>query len=1401
MQDKLVSYPLTGLTPMEMRELTEKSRQTPLVDPMVEEMMGAPFGKFSIQARNSMTGALGWVLGEGVADTFMDDYSDGVNLTKPKGEFSPLNDPMTWGMDNNPEGIARLLEGVQQDELPYILTAPTWGEFNDRLRFVKAGMPEAQEAAGFGAGNVLGVAADFAGFAAIGAAAEPLYLAGLGARGLGARAAASSFGTYRTTELATAVSEAAASVSRLNLTARATAYGIAEAAMWQGVRNGIDPNYDPDASDIVWDMTFSGGLMGVLGGAVMGRRFLADHIEDAAHGFYATKTVDLPGGYQIKYTPGFAFDSPAAADQMLFARGTGSLGDEADRVAGELWEDWSKPGRRTDFSIPGQAATTRSAIKAAAFELSLAGVELSPQVFATVARILVNTESQKLIAGAFNKEFWEGIAREFPTVALRPATERAFIGNIDTTVRDLAQREDMVDSVYDYFRWNKDLAPDAPRSLIFQVLREIKDRGGRVDRQTVADVIDELRVISQVPPKRTNARGAQRIDYNTRRAAVIDVINRRAQSDREIFMPPSLVRNMTPGPAVDTASRLGRWTGTVGTDGQFRDVPRVQHWHDRLPGWNRLGNRSAFLHESENGALRLAAFMGSDARRSMDVAQPLTFKESALQMLHSTLFSFLKGYRNGFVKFAAGGGTENVTRSLTMADSLKANFRSRDARRAFHQRVAAQIESGAMNDSVEAVNETARSIKDILKRTYDMAQKAGLKGFTGPGIDNYFPWLWRFDRIRRLSTTEAGKADLVRLVRESFGDGRVVVIDGVEETFTGDLDEAAKVFAERLISIANRTENAPMLAQDQELFDALRALEGPLKTNQGSRSPFGRSRINVNRQAGISGSADHLNIGSNRLTMADLRNDDLPYVMKRYLTSVIGAISEKRFFDGINEQFRARGVLGPQYRARSGELLNQTTDVENLGQLKGLINKLGPTMSAAEEGALDSVVGALRLAPAQGQQRIGIGDKITSLVTSYGYLTTGGQFGLSAASETARIIGTVGLRAAFTQMPIINEMMTNWRNLDTPARNFVSFIDAHFAPATGRMMRVFKDELSMPMEAGGKVQRALDTLANVYSDVSGLAPITSFTQQLATAGIIQHLYDVGKFGVKRLDNATVRALGLEPEQYERVVQFVTRNAQVRDGFMGPRVVDLDNIDAIEFDDLKAFVQRFVESRIQSVPTRGDFHDSMFSFWGRLLLQFKTFNLKGIDNFLIQNSSRVARGSGIKVSQEIVATGVLAGLIHYGRNYADWWSYKQSGDRKRAEQAEKNLTVAGALRGVVMGPSEFFLLTQAGDAISTNFIDPDPIFSPYRYSGLKWYGFPAEAMVTRAASVARDVWGATAGKALGLPAERDITQGTAHRIRLMSLGQNFPGFKQVLNIGEQAVVDYYNLQRTQPRDRD
>jgi hypothetical protein len=1127
--------------------------------------------------------------------------------------------------------------------------------------------------------------------------------------------------------------------------------------------------------------------------------------------------------FRKKFANVFDFDNPQQTERGLkVVRKPGAKTTKVAKAGEEpIYEELPTPqptqaatpeirdarGRIPEQPKVGAVTSVRSAIKAAAFELSLAGVKLDANVFGSIARALVKAEATKTTAGAFNKVFWDEVLAEMPTgTTLRAINERTFVGGIDSTVRDLANREEMVTSVYDYFRRGAHLDPQAPRSLIFQVLQEIKDRGGRVNRQVVAEVVDELRAVSQNPPRKTNARGAQRIDANARRAAVAQIINKRSKSDKEIFLPPSLLRNMTPqagGQAVSIGGRMAGREPTAGTDREFRDVPKITEWFEgKIPVLKNVFNRSRRLHMSDNGAVRLAAHMIKFASAAFDTAQPQTFIESGMQLLHRLEFSMMKVTRNGYVRFALGGGTENVHRSINPIDNFKTHFgaKGREMRRQFYTRVMAQLESGRYDDGVDAVNTTARELRKLLNETHDLAFKSGLKGFQTSATANYFPWLWRFDRIRRLASTEAGKQDLVKLIRQSWGDQRTVVIDGVEQAFTGDLDEAAKALAERLIRIANRSDNAPLIDQDQELADALAELEGPLKAQQGSRTPFGRSRIQLNRQAGITATADHLGTGRMNLTLQDLRNDDINFVMKKYLTSVVGAVTEKRFFDAFNTQLRARGIRGPRVRNAAGEMVESEVTVENGSQLVGLLNRIGTPMAADEAEALQTLLGALRFAPIS--DAVTIGDRVAGLVGAYMYLLRGGQFGLAAMTETGRLVGTVGMRTMFTQIPILNQMVSNWKNLDEGAQNFSAMLDTLFAPSTDRMRRVFRDQLVQTDQFASRPQRVLDSLSNWYSDVSGLAPITSFTQQLAAAGAVQHLYDVAKGAAKRLDNATIRALGLEPAQYDQIIQYIGTNGVTRRNFLGlDQVTDIRNIDALEMDQVKAFVQRLVETRIQSVPTRGDFHDKVFSFWGRLLLQFKMFNLKGVDNFLFQNSSRVARGGGIQVSKEIAATGLIAGLMNYARSYVDWKSYVAAGDKERAKQTEEQLTLEGIARGALMGPSEFWAITTAGDMVWTNTIDPDPLFSPFKYSGMKAYEFPGQAAGVQALSLFRDVFGATAGASLGLPSERRITQGTVHRGRLLLPFQNYPGFKQLLNFAEQEVVDTYNLPKTQARDRD
>ncbi len=1442
------------------------AQYSPYSDPSINEIGSGFLGNSLLAARNSTVMSTGMRMAMEFEDMFLDTSSDPLNMVKSRNEYNPTADPMSYSMGNNPEGIAEAIKDIPYSEWSWLLTSKSFNQFESRVQFLKAGLPEAQSVVPLSA-RVAAGATDVAALMAAGIAAEPLALIGLGARTtLAGRAAAASNGMWRLQHVSKAAAEAAATVSRTNLTARFTALGVAEEAVYQAIKNGVDPLYDPDAGDVLFDLTIAGSTAGLVGGTLFGRAFLRSHIEDAANDMRRLRTTELPGGYTITYADHLRFSSPAAADQMLFAPGATSLSDEVARIGSDLSADFQRradlgvvdlniPGTRTigigEVPVAGapRAVRTlieevpvgpqkplkptigttakpsvgiRSAIKAAAFELSLAGVELNPQVFTAIGRALVDTYGMRLSAGAFNKEFWNRIISDLPpeiVEKLRPIKERAFIPGIDRTVRDAALSEDMVESVWNHFRAGTHLRPDSEKSLIFQVLQEIRSRGGMVNRQVVGEVIDELRQIAQNPPKRVNVKGKTVMDKNARRLAVAKIVNRRteklkrgATEAKPVYIPASLVDRMsmpsTGGVGIGAAAGGLDVPTTGGARPDFSDIPQSRQWYERIPILGRALNQSALLLESNNGAARLIGWLTFNARRSFDKAQAQTIFESGTAMLHKTMFTFMRGYRNGFIQFALGDGVRNVRDPGTIADAIRFAFGKRELRRDFNRRVAAQLRTGAYDDAVDAVNDTAKGFREIFNKMHELASSAGVRGFTKAAVRNYMPRLWRFDKIRRLATTKEGKQDLINLIQTAIDqNGRKVVIDGVEETITGDLRKAATAFADRLISIAENTENAPMTQQDQELFDALQGLMGPLKAATSSRTPFGRGRILLNETASVRATADHFGDGLGDLSLAGLTNDDLPFVFRKYLTSVLGAVNERRLIDAFNQELKLRGIFSPKYRTADGDTVEDLVEANTVDEVVKLARKLGGPIGEQQESALREVIAAVRYEPIH-NGAASVGDRILGVTLPLGYLVTGGQFGLAAMGEVARIVGTLGVRQTINQMPILKEMLTNFYNLDRESQNMASLLDSWFAPSTDRLRRSLFDPLGEGYRydqsgTGGAIyrgtKRLLDGTSNVMSDISGLAPITSFTQQLAAATTMQHLYDVSKGVAKKLDNATVRSLGLEPEQYDTIISYVGRNAKTKQGFMGERIIGMDNVDAKDMDLLRAFVDRTVRTRVQDLPTRGDFHKLAFSFVGRLLTQFRTFNLKGIDNFLIQNATRINRSGGAKVAQEVAATMMFTGLIQYGRNYADWRSRVAAGDKEKAEEMEKLLTTTGFIRGALTGPSEFFLLGIGTDAAWTTFVDDDPLFSPYRYSGMSWYGFPGEALAARASGVFVDTYGATVGKGLGLDVERDVTRSTIRKARLLMPFQNMPIIKQYFNILEEDIATEFNLQRTQPRD--
>ena len=1427
MPDFYFSSPILAKTPEELAAERKALAEAPVYDPDILEITGSYGERYLSGASQSLMGSGTTQAVEGVYDYLSGESNDPLNFETDIGDLSPTS-PASHSMGNNRTGIIEKLNTIDPAKWQYALGARTYNEFLDRVLFVKRGTPEAQAA---GLGYATGMVADLGAMTVGGMLAEPLALAGLGTRTtLAGRAASRVYGRYGVQSSAQAATEAVANLSRTGLAARWAALGAGEEVVYQIGRQGIDPNYDPSFGEVAFNLTVSAGVAGVLGGAIFGRSFAADQVEAAAETMYRTRQVELPGGYTIDYNP-FPFISAANADQQLFAQGAVAVSGAVDNVAGRAATDWaSLPQSLTEAQIGG-----RNYLFKAAFEVSLAtGAQPTQQVFAALTRAMLAAEEAGLSGFAFNKRFWELASEELgPEVAakLRPQGVRAVINDIDVRLDDVRSQEVLVGDIWTWFRTGRYQSDTtAPQSLIFQVLGEIRTRGGTVNRQVVGEVVDELQAIAANPPTRVNAKGRTVLDPNARRAKVIEIIDRRAQDvsvgsarsqgraaarpKKPITLPDSVLAKLgaksaaravsgaAGGPALSGGAG-GTTPPTAGTGGNGtwgEGIPKQlsAYFTERIPLISPLLNQAARARESNNPAVRLIASMAFNARRATGEAAKYTIFEAGSQALHASMFAFLRGYRNGYLRFASGAGVSNVPAdAVGLVDNLRFAFGNKAIRQDFNRRVSKQLRSGVFDDSVDAVNDTAKGFQEIFQKVHNLAFEVGLPGFTQSAVRNYMPRLWRFDLIRDLATSPEGTKALQNLIEQAINkNGRKVVIDGVEEVFEGDTRQAAVAFTDRLISIAKNTENRPMSSQDQELVEALGDILGPLKAKVGSKTPFGRSRILLDESTEIVTGRDLLRNGKTSLSLDELFDDDLPKVFRKYITSVMGAVNERRLINAYNESLAANGFKGPKKVLDDGTEIQEPLKVNTIEEMFANARDTGGAIEDGAEEGLREVIAALRYEPIySGAPKFG--DRAMSLFMQYGYLTTGGQFGLAAFSEIARIVGTVGVRNTIRQLPVVMEMVTNFKNLDREGQNFASFLDSWFHPSTDRMRRVFIDPLG-DTSYSGPFAKTIRGTSNLMSDISGLAPITSMTQQLTAATTIQHLYEVGRgLGTKGFDDATIRTLGLEPDQYRALAAWVADNAETRAGILGDRVVNIKNMAGPKMDELKIMVDRMVRTRIQDVPTRGDFHKMAFTWWGRLLTQFSTFNLKGIDNFLIQNAGRVKGGGGLQVAKEMTATMVLAGLIGYGRNYADWASQKKARNYEKARKMEELLSVEGFVRGAIAGPSEMFLLTKAGDSM-WGLGSKDPLFAPYRYSGLDLYGFPGETQLRNIGTVLNDARGALIGKPLDLDIRREFTTKTLHAGRSLIPGQNLPFLKQYLNIAEQEIAEEYNLRNQQPR---
>jgi hypothetical protein len=853
-----------------------------------------------------------------------------------------------------------------------------------------------------------------------------------------------------------------------------------------------------------------------------------------------------------------------------------------------------------------------------------------------------------------------------------------------------------------------------------------------------------------------------------------------------------------------------------------------------VPLVSRELNQSAAVLQSKNPLLRLFGFRAFWARRVLvdpatgaPLPQPMTVYESSKQLLDAVMMKTIKYKDHYFRKFVFESGVPfrekfwnyvGAGRNRTMLD--------------FEKRVRSVIRTGTP-DSSASVNKFAASYKDLLKSTAAEAERLGIDGFEAYRmLDNYFPRTYVWETIQRLGSTTEGRKALVSLfeklleTRPGLREVRVLnSLTGQYDTLKfADIPDAAEALVDRMIRLAVDGENAPYMDFETALIQSVEGVQGPFKELQKSKSPRGRTRILMNEQAQVPLTSDLLGNGKTTLDLDDITHGDLTFAMKKYATSVMGIVSERRFLNQIEADLARMGYKSSIPHGPTGQPVKFNTIAEFIEfiQDRGSKNPDWGPATSEEIAMLERISHDLTFKPRVDAVPMKAGKYAlpsnisyaaiagASVLKANAFLLYAGMFALAQAAEIGRPLVVLGPTRVISNIPIAISMLKRWALLDVKQQGQIALLD-QFAIASDRIRRTIYNtpQAEIMFSRKGKIRRILGKTADIYSDVSLLGPLTSFTQIVTGLSKLQYLYDVGAGVSKALDNQTIRALGVTPEQFAKAAEFIKNNAVVVKRFGKNTIVDINNMNHPDFDYVRTLMDRMVKSRVQDVATSADTGAWADNPFGALFAQFRNYNLKAVDNLLLQNYSRIYNGAkgekgaaASKVAQEVGAAFLLAGLLKQAVTIGDHHNAEEAKDFVRADELKSKIGLKGlALQGV-LGPGELWLPAMAAEAAwSLNPWTEDPLLSQYRYSGTDMLTFPALQMTKDYYGVAKDVLGAGVKELSnddGGKFSRDITRQTLLKAQRLIWFNNYKPIQYYLNIKREEISDFYDLPYEQLR---
>jgi len=672
--------------------------------------------------------------------------------------------------------------------------------------------------------------------------------------------------------------------------------------------------------------------------------------------------------------------------------------------------------------------------------------------------------------------------------------------------------------------------------------------------------------------------------------------------------------------AVAAERGMVEFKGLVNPDGSFKTVDQVNtDFFERNKGWKTFASKLRIDRAADNFSSASAKIRGLSGALFEDSAPA---KGSVIGETASlwkrreqgrVMRAYLKSQKATFRDYL-----EETGQGWTQSFAAKRQF-NRDVTRALR---GIEVESAAVKKHASEVRRLYDEMANMARNPAGKERIDGavpVKGAEGMTVDDYVNRRWSAasmdGMIQKLGSRAAVQRQIASAIRGMDEDMAMQVADHlmkvVSRSRQGGLDiSGLSRHGDNLQWFLER-EHGLDAGEAKNIAESLRRLTGGMDAGKAANL---KARLDIDESL-----------------VEDLLENDIDVLFSGYANTMLGHIALARRGIDSEDTFR-RLFAEAQDELYSTPVTGKAEELKRRRELRNL------------EEAYDHLVGRpLREDPSSGYATAG------RLLRKYNYSRLMNMVGLAQIAEFGVMASHVGVKNMMANMPELLKLRRKIKNGDFSDELVEELSDLMGGWADYRLLHRSAQRIEEFGDAGAmregilsRMERGLDTLNNVTTDISGFNYVNQVLHVMTMKSMAQTFLDAARKGKKHILGADrLKELGIDNDLYARIKGELMKKGGASFGPSGKlKKLNLENWDdevRVKFGNA---LRRWGDQVIQENDF-GSLPGFMSTTTGKLLMQFKSFMLGAYTKQLLNNVKHADRTTTM-----MFLNGTFAGLISY-----------------------------------------------------------------------------------------------------------------------------------------------------------